>query len=52
VILPAPAAGTVAVKFADHRAIFAASVTESSLPPGWIEYAAPDASCEVNPAVA
>lgn len=51
-MFPAPATGTVVLKFADHRAIFAASVTESSLPPGWIEYAEPDASCEVKPAVA
>jgi hypothetical protein len=42
----------VAVKFAAHKAILAASVTVSSVAPGWIEYAAPEASCEVKAEVA
>jgi hypothetical protein len=50
--LPTPATGAVAVKFVENRAIFAASVIVSSVAPGWIEYAAPDASCEVKAAVA
>ena len=48
---PTPATGAVAVKFAAHRAIFVASVTVSSVAPGWIEYAAPPI-CDVKPWVA
>jgi hypothetical protein len=50
-MFPAPATGAVAVKFAAHKAIFAASVTESSVAPGWIEYAAVP-TCDVKPWVA
>jgi hypothetical protein len=51
-MFPTPATGAVAVKFDASRAIFAASVTVSSVAPGWIEYAAPDASCDVKAEVA
>jgi hypothetical protein len=51
-MLPTPATGALAVKSDANSAIFAASVIVSSRAPGWIEYAAPEASCEVKPAVA